>query len=100
MRELWSVKKITQMSPRPSPAPILTAEMPSCFGTLWPRAQLPEITFALSHSVTNSGLELPNDQVVVPERQDNIHLAVVRLISSIRYGLPQCTCGSELSAIG
>ena len=41
-----------------------------------------------SSKVTNSGLEFTNDQVIVPERQDDIHLAIVRLLGSIRYGPP------------
>jgi hypothetical protein len=60
-----------------------------------------EITFTLSLSVTYPrmlGLGFANDQVVVPERQDDIHLAIVRLLRPIRDGPPQCTCGPELGS--
>jgi hypothetical protein len=34
-----------------------------------------------------------DDEVVLPEREHNIHLAIVRLLRIIRHRLPQCVCG-------
>ena len=38
------------------------------------------------------------DQVVIPERQYDIHLAIMRFLGSIGHGPPQRTCGPLLSS--
>jgi hypothetical protein len=41
-----------------------------------------------------------DDEVVLPERQHNIHLAIVRLLGIIRHRLPQCDRGPVLGSFG